>query len=259
MLPIQHGLAMHAGRPLFPEDVRTALEEVKGPSLLITTPLHLRACVMAGVKLPCLEMILSATSPLVRELAREAEERFQAPVNEIFGFAEAGSVASRRTVMTDEWQVLGGVKLAGAESAWSVEAEYLPLPIRFPDCIEVTGQGRFRVLGRMEDQVNIAGHRASLGDLTRKLLDIDGVQDGAFYLPDTGQASLTRLTAVVVAPGKTHEDIRRALRLSIDPAFLPRPLLLVPKLPRNDTGKLPREALRRLVEQHSAQEPARGF
>ena len=52
MLPIQHGLAMHAGRPLFPEDVRTALEEVAGRSVLITTPLHLRACVMAGVKLP---------------------------------------------------------------------------------------------------------------------------------------------------------------------------------------------------------------
>jgi acyl-coenzyme A synthetase/AMP-(fatty) acid ligase len=106
----------------------------------------------------------------------------------------------------------------------------------------------------MEDQVNIAGHRASLGDLTRKLLEVDGVQDGAFYLPDTGQAPLTRLTAVVVAPGKTHEDIQRALRLSIDPVFLPRPLLLVPRIPRNETGKLPREALRRLVEEESTHE-----
>jgi acyl-coenzyme A synthetase/AMP-(fatty) acid ligase len=106
----------------------------------------------------------------------------------------------------------------------------------------------------MDDQVNIAGHRASLGDLTRKLLEIDGVQDGAFYLPETGHAPLTRLTAVVVAPGKTHQDIQRALRLSIDPVFFPRPLLLVPRLPRNETGKLPREALRRLVEEESAHE-----
>jgi acyl-coenzyme A synthetase/AMP-(fatty) acid ligase len=254
MLPIQHGLTMHAGRPLFPQDVRSALEEVSGRSLLVTTPLHLRTCVMAGVTMPPLEMILSATSPLARELAREAEERFDAPVNEIFGFAEAGSVASRRTVITDEWQMLDGVTLSGKEPAWSVQAEYLPRSIRFPDHIALTGQGRFRVLGRTEDQVNIAGHRASLGDLTRKLLEVDGVQDAAFFLPDAGQAPLTRLTAVVVAPGKTQADIRRALRLSIDSVFLPRPLLLVPKLPRNETGKLPREALRRLVEQHS--EPA---
>jgi acyl-coenzyme A synthetase/AMP-(fatty) acid ligase len=251
MLPIQHGLGMHAGRPLFPEDIRTALEDVAGPSVLVTTPLHLRACVMAGVKLPSVDMIVSATSPLARELAREAEERFHAPVNEIFGFAEAGSVATRRTVNADEWQLLDGVALAGEEPAWAVRADYLPAPVRFCDRIAVIGEGRFRVLGRMEDQVNIAGHRASLGDLTRKLLEVDGVQDGAFYLPDPVQGPLARLTAVVVAPGKTHEEIQDALRLSMDPVFLPRPLVLVPKLPRNETGKLPREALRRLVEQHS--------
>lgn len=253
MLPIQHGLAMHAGRPLFPEDVRTALEDVGGTTVLVTTPLHLRACVMAGVKLPSIEMIVSATSPLPRELAREAEERFHAPVNEIFGFAEAGSVASRRTVVTDEWQMLDGVCLAGEDPSWSVEAAYLSRPVRFPDRIAVTAQGRFRVLGRAEDEINIAGHRASLGDLTQKLLEVDGVQDGAFFLLDTGHP-LTRLTAVVVAPGKTREDIQRALRWSIDPVFLPRPLLLVPRLPRNETGKLPREALRRLMEEHSEQE-----
>ena len=253
MLPIQHGLAMHAGRPLFPDDVRSALEDMAGRSALVTTPLHLRACVVTGMRLPPLEMILSATSPLAPELAREAEERFHAPVNEIFGFAEAGSVASRRTVVTDEWQMLDGVTLTGDDPVWSVQAEYLPQAVRFPDRITVTGQGRFRVLGRMEDQINVAGHRASLGDLTRKLLEVDGVQDGAFFLPETGQAPYTRLTAVVVAPGKTHDEIRRALRLSIDPVFLPRPLLLVPELPRNETGKLPREALRRLVEQHLEQ------
>ena len=251
MLPIQHGLAMHAGRPLFPEDVRTALVEASGRSVLVTTPLHLRACVMAEIALPSVEMIVSATSPLSRELAREAETRFHAPVNEIFGFAEAGSVASRRTVVSDEWHMLDGVVLTGQDPEWSVRAEYLPRPIRVPDRIAVTEQGQFRVLGRTQDQVNIAGHRASLGDLTQKLLEVDGVQDGVFFLPDGGQAPLTRLTAVVVAPGKTGEDIRRALRWSIDPVFLPRPLVMVPKLPRNETGKLPHDALRRLVEQHS--------
>jgi acyl-coenzyme A synthetase/AMP-(fatty) acid ligase len=259
MLPIQHGLAMHAERPLFPEDVRTALEEVAAKAVVVTTPLHLRACVMAGVKLPAIEMIVSATSPLPRELAREAEERFEAPVNEIFGFAEAGSVASRRTVITDEWQMLEGVDLVGEDPSWSVAAPYLPRPVRFPDRIAVTGQGTFRVLGRMEDQVNIAGHRASLGDLTQKLLEVDGVEDGAFFLPDTGQVPLTRLTAVVVAPGKTPEDIQRALRWSIDPVFLPRPLLLVARLPRNETGKLPREALRRLMDQHAEQHSPHEF
>lgn len=252
MLPIQHGLAVHADRPLFPEDVRTALADMGRRSILVTTPLHLRACVTAGVKLPPIEMIVSATSPLTRELAREAEERFKAPVNEIFGFAEAGSVASRRTVHADEWQLLDSVSLSEESAGWAVRADYLPHPVRFSDRIAVAGERSFRVLGRMEDQVNIAGHRASLGDLTQKLLGVEGVQDGAFYVPDAGPGALARLSAVVVAPGKTHEEIQRALRLLIDPVFLPRPLVLVPRLPRNETGKLPREALRLLVERHSA-------
>ena len=252
MLPIQHGLAVHADRPLFPEDVRAALAAMGRRSILVTTPLHLRACVTAGVELPPIEMIVSATSPLARELAREAEERFKAPVNEIFGFAEAGSVASRRTVHADDWELLDSVSLTEESAGWAVQADYLSRPVRFSDRIAVTGERRFRVLGRMEDQVNIAGHRASLGDLTQKLLEVEGVQDGAFYVPDAGPGASARLSAVVVAPGKTHEEIRRALRLLIDPVFLPRPLVLVPRLPRNETGKLPREALRQLVEQQAA-------
>jgi acyl-coenzyme A synthetase/AMP-(fatty) acid ligase len=248
MLPIQQGLVMHAGRPLFPEDIRAALEEIPGKALLVTTPLHLRACVRAPVTFPPLEMILSATAPLPRDLARQAELKFRAPVQEIFGFAEAGSVASRRTIETDDWLPLDGVALAREGQDWKIQAGYLSRPVRFPDRLSVQKTGLFRVLGRAEDQVNIAGHRVSLGDLNQTLLELDGVHDGTFFLPDADEANVTRLMAFVVAPGKTQQDIREGLQKRIDPVFLPRPLLLVPRLPRNETGKLPREALRKLAE-----------
>ena len=50
---------------------------------------------------------------------------------------------------------------------------------------------------------------------------------------------------------KLTEEIQQALRLRLDPVFLPRPLLLVPRLPRNETGKLPREALLKFAEQQA--------
>ena len=249
MLPIQHGLVMHAGRPLFPEDVRVALEEIPGKSVLVTTPLHLRACISADIKLPELEMILSATSPLAQDLARQAEQKFLAPVQEIFGFAEAGSVASRRTIETDNWRLLDGIVLEGEGLEWMVRTEYLPDPVRFPDRLSVHDDGTFRVLGRAEDQLNIAGHRMSLGDLNQALLELEGVRDGVFFLPDAEEGpSVIRLVAFVVAPGKSEKEIREGLQKRIDPVFLPRPLFLVPRLPRNETGKLPREALRKLAE-----------
>jgi acyl-coenzyme A synthetase/AMP-(fatty) acid ligase len=85
--------------------------------------------------------------------------------------------------------------------------------------------------------------------LNQTLLRIDGVQDGIFFLPDEDAGLVTRLMAFVVAPGKTSEEIQRALRAHLDPVFLPRPLVCVPSLPRNATGKLPREAVQELARQ----------
>lgn len=243
MLPVMHGAAMYAGRPLFPADVAHALTEISGPWILVTTPVHLRACLMEGVTLAPGGLILSATAPLARTVAQEAEQRFQAEVHEIFGFAEAGSVARRRTIEGDHWHPLDGVQVTQESGLSFVRAPYLPAPVQVPDRIAVDTQGRFVLHGREADHVNVAGHRVSLGDLTQKLLAIDGVQDGVFFLPDEESHLVTRLMAFVVAPGKTREEIQRALRKHIDPVFLPRPLLCVPSLPRNGTGKLPRESV----------------
>jgi acyl-coenzyme A synthetase/AMP-(fatty) acid ligase len=70
-----------------------------------------------------------------------------------------------------------------------------------------------------------------------------------FFLPDETGTSVTRLIAFVVAPGKAAEHILSALRSVIDPLFLPRPLHLVPVLPRNETGKITREALLGLMQE----------
>ncbi|MEK6633768.1 MAG: AMP-binding protein [Nitrospirota bacterium] len=251
MLPIVHGFVMHAGRPLFPADIRDTLADVAGTRILVTTPLHLRACVTAGLRVPPLGLVLSATAPLSRSLAQEAERHFQTAVHEIFGFAEAGSVAERRTTAGNRWRPLDGVRLAQDQAAWTVQADYLPVPVRVPDRITVDADGQFIVHGREVDQINIAGHRVSLGELNQKLLEVEGVQDGIFFLPDEGADLVTRLIACVVAPGKAVEEIQQALRRSIDPVFLPRPLLLVPRLPRNGTGKLPREALLMFARRHA--------
>ena len=249
MLPIMHGLVMHAGRPLFPADIRSVLADLTGQRILVTTPLHLRACVTEGVRFPPVALILSATAPLSHSLAKEAERHFHTEVHEIFGFAEAGSVAERRTIDGDRWRPLDGVRVVQDQTSWMVHAEYLPAPVPVPDRITVDAQGMFVIHGREADQVNVAGHRASLGELNQKLLEIDGVQDGVFFMPEEGADLVTRLMAFVVAPGKTSEEIQRALRTHIDPVFMPRPLICLSSLPRNATGKLSRESVSELARQ----------
>jgi acyl-coenzyme A synthetase/AMP-(fatty) acid ligase len=79
--------------------------------------------------------------------------------------------------------------------------------------------------------------------LNQKLNEIEGVEDGVFFLPEEDNEPVTRLTAFVVAPGKSAAQILDNLRAAIAPALLPRPLYLVSRLPRNDVGKLTRDAL----------------
>ncbi|HYM88769.1 MAG TPA: AMP-binding protein [Nitrospiraceae bacterium] len=254
MLPIQHGMAFHVGRPLFPEDVRLALADVPSPRMLVTTPLHIRACVTARSRLPPVECILSATATLPSSLAKQAETLFQTSVYEVYGFTEAGSIATRRTVAEDTWHVLDGITLHQESAGCSLQAPYLRGPIPFPDLVSLLGPHRFVLHGRGTDLVNIGGHRGSLSDLNQKLNEIEGVQDGTFFLPDEMGTSVTRLIAFAVAPGKAAEHILSALRTVIDPVFLPRPLHLVSHLPRNETGKLTREALLGLLQEHHKEE-----
>lgn len=243
LLVLQHRFAMEGGRPFYPRDVREALARVPAPRVLITTPVHLRALDMDDTELPPLACVVSATAPLGAEAAARAEKRYRAPVLEIYGFTEAGMVASRRTLEGETWRLLPGVSLRSDGEGWWAESGHVPAPARFSDLIDVLDGERFALRGRASDVVNVAGKRASLAGLNAQLLAIPGVVDGAFVVPEDDGTGVRRLAAFVVAPGLGSRQLREALRRRVDPAFLPRPLRLVARLPRNATGKLTAEDL----------------
>jgi acyl-coenzyme A synthetase/AMP-(fatty) acid ligase len=154
-------------------------------------------------------------------------------------------VAARRTLDGPAWTPLPGVRLRADGDDWWAEHGHVPEPARFADLIDVGADGRFILQGRRADVVNVAGKRASLASLDHHLQAIPGVLDGAYFVPESaGPAG--RLAAFVVAPDLAARDVLAALRRRIDSAFLPRPLHFVAALPRNATGKLTLEALRRL-------------
>ena len=82
--------------------------------------------------------------------------------------------------------------------------------------------------------------------MTRKLLAIPGVEDGVVFQLDGD--GVRRIAALAVAPTLDESSILAVLRRAIDPVFLPRRLRCVPRLPRNETGKLPREVLLELLQ-----------
>ena len=244
LLPLFGHAAVCAGKPFFAADIAASLQQLPEPRILVTTPVHLRALLDSGHPLPRLSGIVSATAPLSRDLALAAEARYGAPVQEVFGSTETCVIAHRRTADANAWTPYADVTLHPQPDGTRIEAPQLAQPVVLADIVELLDDGRYRLRGRNTDLLEIAGKRASLGDLTHKLLAVPGVRDGVvFQMDETDAMGVRRVAALVVAPGIDAAQILGALRREIDPVFLPRPLKLVEALPRSETGKLPRAAL----------------
>jgi len=256
-------LAWHGGnalchaQPFYPADICAALAAVPAPRVLVSSPVHLRALLDAGLALPEIARVVSATAPLSARLAQEVEARCHAPLIEIYGSTETGQIASRRSTQTAEWRLFPGIRLIVEGDCVRACGGHVETSITMNDMIESVTDEHFLLHGRVADMVNIAGKRHSLASLDHLLNAIPGVVDGAFYMPDaTGDDHITRLAAFVVAPGLDAPHLLAALREHIDPVFLPRPLLFVDALPRNRTGKLPRAVLQALLQTRSARKSA---
>jgi len=250
LLALLSDMAVHAGRPLFPADIAAALEEVPEPRVLVTTPVHMRTIVASGQRFPRVALVLSATAPLDAELAKQVETQLDTTLLEMFGSTETCVIATRRTSTEQSWHLYPEVVLEPDAEGVNVNAPWFAAPMRLQDVITRQPGNRFVIIGRNADMVDVAGKRASLADLTRRLLAVPGVKDGVVFQPDTGAGLVRRVAALVVAPDLTAENIVEQLSHSVDPAFIPRPLIKVAVLPRNEVGKLPRERLLAALRSH---------
>lgn len=252
LLALLSGNAFSAAHPLYPADVAAAVSAVPRPRVLVTTPVHLRALLASQIELPALDLLLCATAPLSPDLAHEVESAFKAPLVEIYGSTETGQIATRRPTESAAWRLWPGVRLRVSDQQAIAHGGHVEQSTTLCDVIEITGDQEFLLHGRTADLVNIAGKRSSFGYLNAQLNAIAGVLDGVFFLREStaGATGVARLGAVVVAPALSVAALTAELRRRIDPVFMPRPLIMVERLPRNATGKLPQQELQELAKRH---------
>ncbi|QSI30868.1 AMP-binding protein [Variovorax sp. RKNM96] len=250
LLAMLGGAAFESGRPFFPADVAQTLASVPRPRALVTTPFHLKTLLLSGIELPPVDLILSATAPLSPQLALQAEQAMGGVLLEIYGSTESGQVATRRTTESDIWENFGQIRVRAepgegdGPERFIFEGDFLPEPTPLADVLELLDDRRFRLFGRANDLIHVAGRRSSLAHLNYHLNSIPGVDDGAFWLPDEVADGVVRPVAFVVAPTLTAGAIIAALRQRLEAVFVPRRVVQVKSFPREGTGKLTVRALR---------------
>ena len=136
-----------------------------------------------------------------------------------------------------------------AETYWS----------RFPgryfagDGAKIDHEGYLWLLGRVDDVMNVSGHRISTTEVESALVDHAGVAEAAVVGasdPTTGQAIVgyVIVRGGVEATDELREEIRSHVATKLGAIARPRAVIIVPDLPKTRSGKIMRRLLRDVVE-----------
>jgi acetyl-CoA synthetase len=116
--------------------------------------------------------------------------------------------------------------------------------------------GYFRLLGRVDDVMNVAGHRISTIEVESALVDHKSVAEAAVVGKSDPVSGEAIFAFVVTKAGiETNDDLAAELRAHvgqvIGPIAKPKHLLFTPDLPKTRSGKIMRRLLRDVAEGRS--------
>jgi acetyl-CoA synthetase len=115
--------------------------------------------------------------------------------------------------------------------------------------------GDLWLLGRIDDVMNISGHRISTTEIEHALVGHPAVAEAAVVGasdPTTGQAIVAFVTikgdAAAADSDALVDELRAQVATTIGPIAKPRQILLTPELPKTRSGKIMRRLLRDVAE-----------
>ena len=112
-------------------------------------------------------------------------------------------------------------------------------------------EGRYRIVGRIDDVINVSGHRLGTAEIENAVNEVEEVVESAvvgYPHPVKGQG----IYAFVIPHAKADEAALRELvvescRTLIGPIAKPDVVMVVPGLPKTRSGKIMRRILRKLA------------
>ena len=115
--------------------------------------------------------------------------------------------------------------------------------------------GEIWVLGRIDDVMNVSGHRISTAEVESALVGHSGVAEAAVVGATDEQTGQAICAFVILKARAANEDrdqmvdeLRTQVATEISPIARPREIHVVPELPKTRSGKIMRRLLRDVAE-----------
>jgi acetyl-CoA synthetase len=122
------------------------------------------------------------------------------------------------------------------------------------DGAKYDANGNIWLLGRVDDVMNVSGHRLSTAEIESALVSHPSVAEAA-VVGATDETTGQAVCAFVILRGGAHDEgeatvqeLRNHVAKEIGPIAKPRQIMIVPELPKTRSGKIMRRLLRDVAE-----------
>ena len=154
--------------------------------------------------------------------------------------------------MTDDRTVIGqpfaGVGISINNEEIFIDTPYhvenITLPFSLKDRGYVDENGWLHFLGRTDDICNVNGRKVSSVKVTTALTDIEGVVEAAVLSRHIADADVL-VAFVASTTSYTKQELVRRLRERLEDYELPKQFIFLEQLPRNESGKIDKLALKK--------------
>ncbi|WP_167618703.1 AMP-binding protein [Maribellus sediminis] len=201
-------------------------------------------------KWPKLKTLILGGAETGNELLQQLQT-VDTEVYETYGMAETSShVALKKINGKDREQhftALQGVKLSSDErDCMVIETSYLPEKLITNDRVEFIAPNQFKWLGRFDNVINSGGLKIQPETLEKQFQEILEMPCAVIGVPDEllGQKMIL---AVESSFAKDSNQILKQLAPHFDKKMLPKQIYFVNEFPRNESFKVDRKALLKLI------------
>ena len=200
--------------------------------------------------------IISGSQSMGRVEADKLLEVFpEAEITLYYGASELNYITYiKDSEMTDDRTLSGrpfaGVQVSVVDEEIFIDTPYhvesISLPFSLKDRGRLDAEGRLHFLGRKDDILSVNGRKVSAVKVSRALMDLPDVEEAAVLVVHVDDADV--LTAFVGAVQEySKQQLVKLLRASLEDYELPKQFIFLPELPHNESGKVDKAALKRLL------------
>lgn len=200
--------------------------------------------------------IISGSQSMGRVEADKLLEVFpKAEITLYYGASELNYITYiKDSEMTDDRTLIGrafaGVQVSVVDEEIFIDTPYhveaISLPFSLKDRGRLDAEGRLHFLGRTDDILSVNGRKVSAVKVSRALMDLPDVEEAAVLVVHVDDADV--LTAFVGAVQEySKQELVKLLRAGLEDYELPKQFIFLPELPHNESGKVDKAALKRLL------------